>query len=82
MRGSDSFVIFTERVLSLFSFRAKGDDERNLALLEAINDDGRIYLTQTKVDGRIAIRFVTGQFDMTRDDIDIAYDTITELAAK
>ncbi|MEM1318318.1 MAG: pyridoxal-dependent decarboxylase, partial [Pseudomonadota bacterium] len=77
LRDVDGFEIVTEPVLSLFSFRVEGDDERNLALLEAINDDGRIYLTQTKVDGRIAIRFVTGQFDMTRDDVDIAYDTIT-----
>ncbi|EFL89751.1 pyridoxal-dependent decarboxylase [Ahrensia sp. R2A130] len=82
LRETDGFEIVTEPVLSLFSFRVEGDDERNLALVDAINDDGRIYLTQTKFEGRIAIRFVTGQFDMTRDDIDIAYDTITEIAAR
>ena len=46
-------------MLSLFTFRHQARDERetddhNLALVNAINDDGRIYLTQTRVDGRVA----------------------------
>ena len=36
------------------------------ALVNAINDDGRIYLTQTRVDGRVAIRFQAGQFELER----------------
>ena len=56
------FEIVTEPMLSLFSFRhrpAAGEDTdpHNLALVNAINEDGRIYLTQTRVDGRVAIRF-------------------------
>ncbi|TIL56131.1 MAG: aspartate aminotransferase family protein, partial [Mesorhizobium sp.] len=54
--------------------------EHNLRLVNAINDDGRIYLTQTKVDGRVAIRFQAGQFEATADDIDAAFDVITEIA--
>ncbi|RVA21325.1 aspartate aminotransferase family protein, partial [Mesorhizobium sp. M7A.F.Ca.US.001.01.1.1] len=48
------FEIVSEPMLSLFSFRHKtatDGDEHNLRLVNAINDDGRIYLTQTKVDG-------------------------------
>ena len=44
------FEIVTEPVLSLFSFRHRGaadPDQHNIALVNAINDDGRIYLTQT-----------------------------------
>ncbi|TIW63487.1 MAG: aspartate aminotransferase family protein, partial [Mesorhizobium sp.] len=51
-----------------------------LRLVNAINDDGRIYLTQTKVDGGVAIRFQAGQFEATADDIDAAFDVITEIA--
>ncbi|HSG54440.1 MAG TPA: aspartate aminotransferase family protein, partial [Paracoccaceae bacterium] len=47
----------------------------------AINDDGRIYLTQTRVDGAIAIRFQCGQAEMEERDVDTAYDVITEIAA-
>ncbi|TIW44348.1 MAG: aspartate aminotransferase family protein, partial [Mesorhizobium sp.] len=44
------------------------------------NDDGRIYLTQTRVDGQIAIRFQVGQFETTAADVDTAFEVITEIA--
>ena len=85
LRAEPDFEIVSEPVLSLFSFRHKsgGDpDQHNIALVNAINDDGRIYLTQTRVDGRIAIRFQAGQFDMTRADAEAAFDVITDVARK
>jgi aromatic-L-amino-acid decarboxylase len=70
---------------SLFSFRYAPSGEAdldaiNLALVEAINADGRIYLTQTRVDGRVAIRFQVGQFECTEADVMSAYAVITEIA--
>jgi aromatic-L-amino-acid decarboxylase len=59
-----------------------GVDALNLRLVEAINADGRIYLTPTRVDGRVAIRFQVGQFECTEADVMGAYDVITELAAR
>ena len=80
------FEIVTPPMLSLFSFRHRAPagadpDEHNLSLVNAINDDGRIYLTQTRVDGRVAIRFQAGQFELAERDVDTAYEVITELAA-
>ncbi|MEM8748772.1 MAG: pyridoxal-dependent decarboxylase [Pseudomonadota bacterium] len=85
LRGQPGFEIVSEPVLSLFSFRHAPDsvddiDEHNRQLVNAINDDGRIYLTQTLTQGVIAIRFVAGQFDMSERDIEIAFDAITEIA--
>ncbi len=79
------FEIVTEPMLSLFSFRHRAPtgenaDRYNLALVNAINDDGRIYLTQTKVDGRTAIRFQAGSFETTEADVAMAFDVITEIA--
>ncbi|NKK69382.1 aspartate aminotransferase family protein [Rhizobium leguminosarum bv. viciae] len=85
LRAGDNFEIVTEPTFSLFSFRhlgAKDLDAHNLALVNAINDDGRIYLTQTRVDGRVAIRFQAGQFEMTESDVDTAFDVISEVAAR
>ncbi|TIT12122.1 MAG: aspartate aminotransferase family protein, partial [Mesorhizobium sp.] len=78
--------IVTEPMLSLFSFRHRtgpgaNPDEHNLRLVNAINDDGRIYLTQTKVDGAIAIRFQAGQFEATAADVEAAF-VITEIARR
>jgi aromatic-L-amino-acid decarboxylase len=86
LRATPNFEIVTEPAYSLFSFRyakAGADlDALNLALVEAINADGRIYLTQTRVDGAVAIRFQVGQFECTEADVMSAYPVITEIAAK
>jgi aromatic-L-amino-acid decarboxylase len=85
LAAEPDFELVTRPVLSLFSFRHTGGgdaDAHNIALVNAINDDGRIYLTQTRVDGKIAIRFQAGQFEMTAADADTAFDVITEIARR
>jgi aromatic-L-amino-acid decarboxylase len=83
--AEEDFEIVTGPVLSLFTFRhlpqdGSDPDRHNLALVEAINDDGRIYLTQTRVDGKVAIRFQVGQFETTEKDVREAFDVICALA--
>ena len=55
-------------------------DALNERLLNAINDDGRIYLTQNLVKDRYVIRFCIGQSNTTRDHVLRAWDTIQEIA--
>lgn len=79
------FEIVTEPILSLFSFRhvpesASDLDAHNQALVNAINDDGRTYLTQTRVNGKLAIRFQAGSFNSRQEDVDTAFDVITKIA--
>ena len=85
LNNEQDFEVVTQPVLSLFSFRflptgENNPDELNSRLLEAINDDGSIYLTQSNHDGDYVIRFVAGQFDMQESDIDVAFETITRVA--
>lgn len=86
LANESDFEIVTQPILSLFTFRytpaTEGVDldEVNRNLVDAINDDGRIYLTQSIHEGVIVIRFMTGQFDMTHNDIKIAYDVIIDVA--
>ncbi len=80
------FEIITAPVLSLFTFRytPKGVEELdalNQSLVNAINDDGRIYLTQTRVKDNVVIRFQAGQVDVTREDVLLAFEVIKEMAA-
>ncbi len=81
------FELTTKPVLSLFSFRycPKGVDdldELNLGLVNAINDDGRIYLTQTRHDGQMVIRFQVGQTHTTQEDVTFAWKVIQEIAGE
>ncbi|MCP4201195.1 MAG: aspartate aminotransferase family protein [bacterium] len=90
LAAEPDFEIVTPPILSLFSFRylpgepgegsAWDPDQLNLSLLEAINDDGRIYLTQTSHDGKLAIRFVAGQFEARAEDVEVAFAAICEIA--
>ncbi len=65
----DDFSITTAPAFSLFTFRYKDSDAATEDLLARINDDGRIYLTQTRHAGQFVIRMQVGQFDCTREDV-------------
>jgi aromatic-L-amino-acid decarboxylase len=83
------FELVTAPILSLFTFRYRpmaiaedpsALDALNARLVERINDDGRIYLTQTRHRGAFVIRFQVGQTDTTRDDVMVAWDVIRQIA--
>lgn len=74
-------VIVTPPSLSLFTFALRAGDAATEALLARINDDGRIYLTQTKAKGRYAIRVQVGQFDCTAADVAMIATVVAELSA-
>ena len=85
LRQTQDFEITSEPILSLFTFRYTPKDhpdldELNQRLISAINDDGRIYLTQTTLDDKFVIRFQTGQFETTREDVQMAYSVIVKTA--
>lgn len=71
--------IVTPPSLSLFTFALAGGDEATRDLLQRINEDGRIYLTQTQTRGRFVIRVQVGQFDCTREDVMTIAEVIEEL---
>ena len=85
LAAEPDFEIVTQPFLSLFSFDHKapaGTDQESHTqrLIAAINNDGRIYLTQTRVRGRLVVRFQAGQFETTAEDVDMAFATIVEIA--
>ena len=69
--------IVTQPSLSLFTFALANDAETE-ALLTRINDDGRIYLTQTRHQGRFVIRVQVGQFDCTAQDVAMVETVVRE----
>ena len=82
IRQTPGFSITSEPVLSLFSFRCEGDDSVQQQLVDAINDDGRIYLTQSIWQDQKVIRFQVGQFDTTHEDVMLAHAVIKEVYAE
>jgi aromatic-L-amino-acid decarboxylase len=82
------FELVTPPRLALLTFRYRPravDDEAaldrlNERLLHALNDGGRVYLTQTRVRGRYVIRFAIGQLYTTRAHVQRAWQVITDKA--
>ena len=81
------FELIAPRSLALLNFRyapaeAGALDELNERLLHAINDDGRIYLTQGSVRGAYAIRVSIGQTGTERIHVEQAWEVIEAAAAR
>jgi len=82
------FDLISPATLALFSFRyhpAGVDDEATLdrlneRLLNRLNDDGRIYLTQNRAKGRYVLRFNVGQTNTRRHHVLSAWDVIKQMA--
>ena len=82
------FELITPPRLALLTFRYRPRaledetalDRLNERLLHALNDDGRLYLTQTRVRGRYVIRFAIGQLYTTHEHVQRAWQVITDTA--
>ncbi len=75
------FEIVAPVHLNLVCFRLRDSNERNAALLEALNASGRIYLSHTVLDGRYVLRFCVGQPQTSTRHIDEAWALIAATAA-
>lgn len=75
----DGVEIVTQPTLSLFTFALRDGDAATEALLTLINDDGRLYLTQTRHAGRFVIRVQVGSFACTQADVAMIPQVVAEL---
>jgi aromatic-L-amino-acid decarboxylase len=64
------------RNFSLVGFRRHGTDEANMAIAEAVNRSGEIFITHTRLADRIVLRLAVGNLNTTEDDIRQAWDVI------
>jgi aromatic-L-amino-acid decarboxylase len=87
IEAAPDFELTTPANLALLTFRYRppGVDEAaldglNERLLHALNDSGRLYLTQTRVRGRYVIRFAIGQRTTTRRHVKQAWQLIQQTA--
>ncbi len=84
----DGFEITSPVRFALFSFRLHPQgmepgpelDALNARLVDAVNNDGTLYLTQTMYKGEYVIRVSIGTTMTRAEDIDISFNKIVELA--
>jgi aromatic-L-amino-acid decarboxylase len=74
------FEVLAPVRLSVVCFRLKGPDERNRALLEAINASGLAFLSHTVLNGAWVLRLAVGNARTTWQDIERTWDFIRNWA--
>jgi aromatic-L-amino-acid decarboxylase len=61
-------------------FRHRDGDEATEAMLHALNESGRLFLTHTRVDGRYTARMCVGGTATERHHVEAAWGAVTDAA--
>jgi aromatic-L-amino-acid decarboxylase len=77
----DGFELAAPSPLNLVCFRHRGGDAVNQQLMDRLNRSGDLYLTHTRLDGKLTLRLSVGQTNTERRHIERAWQRIREFAA-
>jgi len=85
VEADSRFELLAPRSLSLVTFALRDSDQRDgdeatRELLQAVNDSGEAYLTQTSVHGRYAIRLAIGSVLTERRHVEAAWQSLASRA--
>jgi len=78
----DRFEVAAPAPLNLVCFRHRGGNERNTMLMDRLNTSGDLYLTHTRLNGKVTLRFCVGQTNTTQMHVENAWKRIQEEAGK
>ena len=76
LKTDDRFELFHDRELSLVTFRLKGNNELNAELNRRINEEKKIHMTPSFVEGKFVQRFVIASRLTENEDIENAWDVV------
>jgi aromatic-L-amino-acid decarboxylase len=71
--NDDLFELAAPVPLNLVCFRVKGGDELNQKLMDEVNRSGELFISHTKLDGKLTLRFCVGQTRTERRHVEGAW---------
>jgi aromatic-L-amino-acid decarboxylase len=74
------FELAAPAPLNLVCFRHTGGDAANQQLMDRLNASGALYLTHTRLDDRLTLRFSVGQTGTRAHHVETAWKRIVETA--
>lgn len=80
VKGDDRFEISAPAPLNLVCFRHRTGDEANQTLMDRLNRSGDLYLTHTRLNDRLTLRFCVGQTNTEERHVRRAWARIQEEA--
>ena len=81
VRADDRFELAAPAPLNLVCFRHRGGDEINQRILDRINASGALFLTHTRLDGRLVLRMSIGAARTERRHVEKAWAAIRQASA-
>jgi len=82
VRSEPGWEVCAPRHFSVVCFRLTDSDERNAALLAAVNAGGEIFLSHAVLRGVYVLRLAVGQASTTAADVTRAWDALRATAAE
>ncbi|MGH9669126.1 MAG: pyridoxal-dependent decarboxylase [Terriglobales bacterium] len=80
VRADSRFEVAAPVNLNLVCFRLKGTDDENQRLMDRLNASGKLYLSHTRLDGKLTLRFCVGQTYTAEQHVQSAWKEIQEQA--
>ena len=80
VKKDDRFELAAAVPLNLVCFRHKDGDDVNQKLMDRLNRSGDLYLTHTRLDNRLTLRFCVGQTNTMARHVERAWKRILEEA--
>ena len=77
---SGEFELAAPVSVGLVCFRHRAGDALNQALMDRLNASGALYLTHTRLDDRLVLRFAVGAPATRREHVEAAWTRIVETA--
>jgi aromatic-L-amino-acid decarboxylase len=70
------FELMAPAPFSTVCFRAKAADETNQRIMDDVNASGKIFISHTKLNERLTLRFSIGNLRTTEEHVRMAWDLI------
>ena len=80
VRKDDRFELAAPAPLNLVCFRHKGGDAANQGIMDRLNRSGDLFLTHTKLNGKLTLRFCVGQTHTQARHVEKAWQKIQQEA--
>ena len=82
IEADPDFEIVAPTPLNLVCFRHRSSDELNERIMDEVNGSGEIFLTHTRLNGRLVLRLCVGQSHTEAEHVERAWRVIAEAAQR
>ena len=82
VRSDSRFELAAPAKLNLVCFRLRSGDQANQTLMDRLNGSGDLFMTHTKLDGKLTLRFCVGQTNTEARHVERAWQRIQQETAR